>query len=123
MKGGGMYLIGSSSPPLTNSILWGNSPEEIYYSNVGEENSITITYSDIQGGEAEIVTNDNGTVYWLGGNIDADPLFTDPENRDFTLQADSPCIDAGTSSDLSVDLKGTSRPNGAGNDIGCYEFE
>ena len=29
------------------------------------------------------------------GNIWADPLFTDPENGDFTLKAGSPCIDAG----------------------------
>ncbi len=29
-------------------------------------------------------------------NIDSNPLFTDPENGDYTLQADSPCIDSGT---------------------------
>ena len=37
--------------------------------------SITISYSDIQGGEAGIVTNNNGSVNWLEGNIDEDPLF------------------------------------------------
>ncbi|MDZ4121811.1 MAG: T9SS type A sorting domain-containing protein, partial [Candidatus Cloacimonadaceae bacterium] len=30
-----------------------------------------------------------------GGNIVADPLFTDPEAGDYTLQGDSPCIDTG----------------------------
>ena len=33
---------------------------------------------------------------WEGeGNIDRDPLFVDPENRDFHLKVDSPCSDAG----------------------------
>jgi hypothetical protein len=44
-----------------------------------------VSYSDIQGG-------------WLGSgsqNIDADPLFVDPDSADFRLQAGSPCIDAG----------------------------
>jgi len=29
------------------------------------------------------------------GNIDNEPLFTDPSNHDYTLQPESPCIDAG----------------------------
>jgi len=56
----------------------------------------------VQGGEENIETNNNGTVYWLEGNIDVDPLFRDPENGDFHLMAtycgdpyDSPCIDTG----------------------------
>ena len=31
-------------------------------------------------------------------SIDSDPLFTDPDNRDYTLQAGSPCIGAGDKS-------------------------
>ena len=96
--GGGMYLI-YSSPKLTNSILWGNSPDNLNFQNPAwlttDSSSITITYSDIEGGEAGIVTNDSTTVYWGDGNIDADPLFTDPVNGDFTLQNDSPCIGTG----------------------------
>ena len=33
-----------------------------------------------------------------GNSIEADPLFTDPDNRDYTLQAGSPCIGAGDKS-------------------------
>ena len=87
--------IVGSSPTLTNSILWGNSPDEIYFWEFESAgHSITISYSDIQGGEAGIVAND-GTVYWEDGNIDADPLFCDAENGDFTVESDSPVLGAG----------------------------
>ena len=93
---GVMKLIGSNVI-FTNSIIWGNSPEEIYFNNpnFADPSTITINYSDIQGGEEGINTNDNGEVYWLEGNIDANPLFTDPDNGDLTLQEGSPCIDSG----------------------------
>ena len=87
--------IDGSSPTLTNSILWGNSPDEIYFWEFESAgHSITISNSDIQGGEAGIVAND-GTVYWEDGNIDADPLFCDAENGDLTIQSDSPLLGAG----------------------------
>ena len=89
--------IDGSSPTLTNSILWGNSPEEIYFFEFDSaSHSITISYSDIQGGEAGIVTND-GTVYWGEGNIDSDPLFCETQNGDFTLASNSPCVGTGQS--------------------------
>ena len=34
-------------------------------------------------------------MYWEDGNIDADPLFCDAENGDFTVQSDSPVLGAG----------------------------
>ena len=74
---------------LVNCVLW-NEGDEI--SN-NDGSTISISYSDIQGG-------------WDGeGNIDADPLFVDPdgpdddpatwEDNDYHLAAGSPCIDAG----------------------------
>jgi len=53
------------------------------------------------------------------------PLFSsiDYSKRifDFTLQNNSPCIDAATGSTLSFDLLGKIRPVGASADVGCYE--
>ena len=64
-------------------------------------------------------------------NLGANPLFTDAAHGDFTLQATSPCVDAGCDVEggLDHDLNGDPRPidgRGAGialNDIGCYERE
>ncbi|HUU84492.1 MAG TPA: right-handed parallel beta-helix repeat-containing protein [Phycisphaerae bacterium] len=78
-KGGGVYCRLNSSPTLTNCILWGDTPQEIYVESGDPE----LTYCDVEGG-------------WSGtGNIDADPLFVDPDDEDLHLQALSPCIDAG----------------------------
>ena len=91
----------NSYPQIVNSILWNNSPTEIeivdssYTDTINS--AINISYSDIQGGEDGIINNGNSIVNWLDNNIDADPLFADPENGDFTLMQNSPCIDAGTS--------------------------
>jgi hypothetical protein len=86
-EGGGLSCLGSHE--ITNNIFWDNdapeSPEIVVHGG-----SPSITYCDIQGG-------------WNGeGNINANPLFRDPENGDFHLMADScgdvynsPCIDAG----------------------------
>jgi predicted outer membrane repeat protein len=60
-NGGGIYCDASES--INNSILWANSPEEIYSWDDGP----TVTYSDIQGG------------YIGEGNINRDPKFNTRE--------------------------------------------
>jgi predicted outer membrane repeat protein len=82
---------------LTNCILWDGGSE--VWNN--DNSTITITYSDVQGGWPD------------GNNIDADPRFADTDNGDYHLQshagrwdpnteswvygddANSPCIDGG----------------------------
>jgi parallel beta-helix repeat protein len=48
-------------------------------------------------------------------NLHANPQFKDPEQRNFTLQKDSPCIDAG-------DPVLTPDPDGTVSDIGAYFY-
>ncbi len=89
--GGGICCY-EAEPVLENCILWGNIPQEVLFAEATTNNSITISCSDIQGGEEGIVTNGNGEVFWLENNIEEDPLFCDPDNRDYRLQEDSPCF-------------------------------
>jgi len=96
-----------------NTVLWNNNPREIYFLAYGESNAIILNYSDVDGGEDAIETNDNGEVNWLEGNIDEDPLFTDPDNGDYHLTADSPCIDAG-------DPESDPDPDGTRADMGAF---
>ena len=110
-----------SNVELTNCIVWGRSNE--IWNDDGS--SITISYSDIQGGQAGIY-DPYSRVIWGQGNIDTDPLFAEPGywvdvndpnndlwvNGDYHLKSEagrwdpnteswviddvtSPCIDAG----------------------------
>jgi len=104
--GGGGVGITNANVDITNSIVWENTGNEVWvYSG-----SATVTYSDIEGG------------YDGEGNIDADPLFTDANNGNYTLQApDSPCIDAGTA-DLNGDgTEDITDYNGSAPDMGAFE--
>jgi len=90
---------------ISNSILWGNSPEEIY----GDYDS-TVSYSDINGG------------YIGNGNLNSDPQFI--SETDYHLAASSPCIDTGTSNGApNIDIDGNPRPQGNGFDMGAYESD
>ncbi len=88
---------------LVNTIVSGSdgSPA-IFLINESQDGSYTsslsIEYSDIWGnddGDFSGFENPAGT----NGNISEDPLFTDPDEGDFTLQEGSPAIDSGTGQD------------------------
>jgi predicted outer membrane repeat protein len=104
-NGGGMYSTDGSYPTIRNSIFWGNTQDaggsiesaQIYLDGV----SATVTYSCIQ----DTDPND-GSVPFGGatnGNIDDDPLFTDPGTGALRLGAGSPSIDAGDNADVTPD--------------------
>jgi hypothetical protein len=58
----------------------------------------------------------------LGSNLTGNPLFVDAAARNFALQAGSPAINtADPALDVSPAYDGTTRPQGAGPDIGAYE--
>jgi predicted outer membrane repeat protein len=125
--GGGIFCSRRASPVLINTVLWQNSPSEVYFDPEGEPVGFTASWSNIQGGEGGIITNDNGVVNWLEGNIDADPLFVNSGDFPYAVSASSPCINTG-----SVDTTGLFLPLSdlAGNpriwderiDMGAFEW-
>ena len=59
----------------------------------------------------------------MAGNINADPLFVDPQQHDYHLTDSSPCIDAGiVIPGMETDFDGSSIPYGEAPDIGAYEY-
>lgn len=129
-SGGGIFFEGGQ-PTLRNCIVWSNrdssginESSQIYYGGC----IISIKHSCIQ--------------HWSGilggtGNTGADPCFvdpahSDPNQRDYHLVADSPCIDAGVDTWPSPlpakDLDGNFRQIDGDNDgvvvvdMGAYEY-
>ncbi|NQU06743.1 MAG: T9SS type A sorting domain-containing protein [Calditrichaeota bacterium] len=123
--GGGILCVNGVQINVINSIFWANNPEGIYFGDESDPCSFMICYCDIEGGEEGIVTNDNGDVHWLDGNIEENPQFVDPDEGDFHLAADSPCIDAGTAffvweDDTLVNMS-EDEYHGEAPDMGAYE--
>lgn len=112
-SGGALRIDGVAV--ISNCVLWGNSGFPGYGHELAlEGNSITtVTYSDVQGGEADVYSKWSATLNWGAGNIDADPLFVDPDgpdndpltwaDNDYRLAAFSPCIDAGDNAIVPAD--------------------
>jgi PKD repeat protein len=119
-EGGGIYTL-HSNPTFVNTILWNDSPEELFAYDYSVNSTYTFAYSDVQGGQAGLVTNNSVDVNWEAGNIDSDPFF----NTDFTLQENSPAVDAGTAyfewnGQVLVDLS-SGEYNGNAPDMGAFE--
>jgi parallel beta-helix repeat protein/predicted outer membrane repeat protein len=118
--GGGIFTFYTSYPIITNTIFWADSAA-LGGDEIGGDDASwpTITYCDIKG------------VVWPGdGNIDADPLFRDPDNGDFHLMSiacddsvDSPCIDVGDPSILDNPLNCSWGLGGIRSDMGAYGGE
>jgi len=136
--GGAIYCYDSSNIVLTNSILWGNTDpcaSQIKVGNLGAATSIQISYCNIQGGQENIVSDDNCIVDWGLGNIDADPIFVNSGTLtasagftagDYHLLGESPCIDAGDPEFITepseTDIDGNPRISGVNVDMGADEF-
>jgi len=73
------YANLSSDGIVSNDIIYASS-NAVY---IDENSTIQVSYSDIEGG-------------WEGvGNIDTDPLFCAPDNGEYTLAQNSPCVGTG----------------------------
>ncbi len=95
---------------------------EVTLKSAGEEKKWVL---DLHGFQNFSFTYDSVTFdpHWGKGSLVADPKFEDWRTAKFNLKEESPAIDAG-SSELAPDsdLTGIPRPQGAGFDLGAYEF-
>jgi hypothetical protein len=62
------------------------------------------------------------TTLTTGCEFSGDPLFVNPAGRNYSLQATSPALNAGTTiAAVTTDFLGVTRPQGTAYDIGAYE--
>jgi hypothetical protein len=123
-----------SSPPVLNNIIWEN---EIYaWSSVSLE-GYDIRFNNIQGNwkiEDEDEEEEEDKEEDKSGNINVDPCFAEPDNRDYHLKSQagrwdpvsqswvqdditSPCIDTG---DPDTEIESEPSPNGDIINMGAY---
>ena len=101
----------SDGPIIVNSIIWHNSTA-VWGSEEGM--SFPDLYNHVEHtGRARSYYNCIQSGMYGEGSISEDPQFKDPENWDFTLLPDSPCINAGLP-DAPLD------PDDSQADIGIY---
>ncbi len=126
--GGGMYFnYDNISVKVGNVISYNNTPQEIFFDDICFNDTITLFYSDIAGGEQGIYNSGFNEVQWMEGNITAYPQFVDPGNGDYSLFETSPCIDAGAAlfvynGDTLINL-GPDEYIGFAPDMGCHEYD
>lgn len=172
-SGGAIFSGEYSSPTITNCTVTGNSAGtggaiHCYESNAAVSNCIlsdnlaeigseiaitsthsdlpcalTLNYTDIQGGRANVFVGNWSKLNSGPGNIDADPRFVQPGywdhngtphyiwdnfwvDGDYHLLETSPCVDAGdpsyTPGPNQTDLDGNPRLTGYAVDMGAYEY-
>ena len=91
-SGGAVWCTGDAVFHVTNCIFFDN---DVYEISLFDNNQVTVSYSDIEGGQQRILVYGESIVIWGTGNIDANPLMVSPGEGDFHLLPDSPCIDTG----------------------------
>ena len=132
----------SSDVVVWDSIFWRPAGATGSVITVGDiwsgGGDLTISYSDINGGKANISLRGDSYLYWFPGNISLDPLFADPADGDYHLEsrygrwdpaandgagawvndgATSPCIDAG---DPASPCANEPQPNFGRVNMGAY---
>jgi len=108
---GGAIILKQSELELFNSILWNNF-EEMRLLAAPDTSTITIFYSNVQGGLENIISGETSTVNWLGENMDEDPIFCNPERNNYYLYNTSPCVGTGAGgTDMGVFGLGCGSPS------------
>ena len=121
-KGGGISIDGEPYPVIRNCIIWNNISEfNVMNIDFYLDDWLDISYCNVE--------DDLGHIFDLEPhtNIDSLPGFVDPENVNFRLSENSPCINMGTPDTTGLflpqeDLWGNDRIIGGRVDIGAYEY-
>ena len=129
---GGIFFYQHSSPVLWNCIIYGNTNHTPLDEPVQMWSWTYDGYAPmfhnclVQYGFENISNHEIITVY--ENCIVEDPLFSDPDNENYRLSTESPCVDAGaleTPTEIlnGLDLDGHQRVSDNCIDLGAYEYD
>ena len=122
------------SGKISNNIVWGGANPRVRLSiaSIIAGQTLSSDYNILQKSGTETYISVSGTSYstlaaWQATGQDthsttANPLWANASGGDFHLLAGSPAIDTGTNFGYLEDLDGSSVPQGAGPDMGAYEY-
>jgi uncharacterized repeat protein (TIGR01451 family) len=111
--GQGIYVANSATVVMTNTILISHTVGIQTASGASAGLNATLWGNDTDWSGDNIVA---GTYNWWG-----DPLFVDPEGRNYHLGAGSVALDRGHATGVSADLDGDPRTFGLAPDLGADE--
>lgn len=129
---GGIFFYQYSAPVLWNCIVYGNTNEAPLeepvqmWSWTFDEYAPEFHNCLVQYGFENISNHEAIQVY--ENCLDDDPLFADPENENFRLSPNSPCVNTGALDTPSailngLDLDSHQRVSDGRIDMGAYEFD
>jgi len=126
--GGGLVDKTTGPHSIRNNIIIGNAGLQLQTINATDSLDYNCYYPDGTHAFYWSTGHGNFAAYRAATSQDAqgmcaDPFVADTAAHNFRLTDSSPCIDAGDPvTPFRVDLEGISAPQGAGVDIGAYEF-
>jgi hypothetical protein len=115
---GAFELLAGSAPglryDLRNNVVQSLNANEKYIA--GDASVLTCTGPNDWYGNGGVPSG-------CSGQANVNPLFVAPSSQNFQLQASSPLVNAGSAvTNVTTDITGVSRPQGAAYDIGAYEY-
>jgi len=110
-----LSITNATEVVITSCIVWDHdAPSILFHSD--QETDFEITFCDIESGEDELILRGQANLIWGEGNFSEDPGFINPEEGDYHINAESPCIDAGNPEDPED-------PDWTRADIGAFYFD
>jgi hypothetical protein len=106
VEGGAISRDFSGGGFVRDTLVWGNTAPLGAQIALRGNGTLTVEFSDVQGGQAAVAVAGSSVLTWGSGNLDQDPLFVDPDgpddlpgtydDNDWRLGSGSPCVDAGS---------------------------